>query len=225
MKKTIAYLLTTSAFVLGLVACKQDPPPKFHYEYFGMEEGRYVIYQVTDIFHDDNLNVHDTSIYQLKTVWGDVYVDNEGREGREYLLYKRANASAPWVSIDVWHGVIDGIRAELVEENERKVKLVFAPTVSKEWDAHAYTTLDELPCYYRDIHGDTTLQGVLYDSTLVVEQYSEGNLIEVNRQYEMYAKYIGLIYKHYKVNTYNIGDPVPRLGTELYMEILETGFE
>lgn len=225
MKILIKYLLASGFCSLLLVACKQEPAPLFHYEYFGMEEGRYVIYEVTEITHDAAIGIHDTSIYQLKAVWGDVYIDNEGREGREYLLYKRSNSFSPWISVDVWHAVFDGIRAELVEENERKVKLVFAPTVSKEWDANAYNMLGEQICYYRDIHSDTIINGLSFDSTLVVEQASEANLVEINRQYEMYAKYVGLIYKHYKVNTYDILDPEPRLGNEYYMEILETGFE
>jgi hypothetical protein len=226
MKTLLKYLLGTAFLTWMLMACKQDPPPKFHFEYFGMEDGRYIIYEATEIFHDNALGVHDTSIYQLKAVWGDVYIDNEGRQGREYLLYKRADASSPWISVDVWHGVIDGIRAELVEENERKVKLIFPPTIDKEWDANAYTMLDEQLCYYRDIHGDTLINGISYDSTLVVEQsYEPSSLVGIDRQYEMYAKGIGLIYKYYKVNKYEIFNPIPQEGNELYLEILESGFE
>lgn len=226
MKRNFKYLLFTSAIVLSLISCKQEDPPKFHFEYFGMEEGRYVIYNVTDIVHDEELEMHDTSYYQLKTVWEDIYIDNEGRQGREYHIYKRDNAASPWISVDVWHGVIDGIRAELVEENERKIKLVFAPTISKEWDANVYNSLDEQICYYRDVHSDTTMNGLSFDSTLVVEQaYDTPNLVETNRQYEMYGKYVGLIYKYYKVNQYEIFNPVPIFGNELYMEAVESGFE
>lgn len=226
MKALFRYLLYTVAFAALIFACKQDDPPKFHFEYFGMEEGRYVIYDVVEIIHNTSLTQHDTLNYQIKAIWKEEYVDNEGRSGREYHLYRRDDATSPWISVDVWHGVIDGIRAELIEENERKVKLVFAPTVSKEWDANAYNTLDEMQCYYRNIHKDSTINGMNYDSTLVVEQaYDKPNLIDTNRQFEMYAKYIGLIYKYKKDNTYSIGNAIPTLGHEYYMSIVESGIE
>lgn len=225
MKINLRYLLGVCCLSLGLLACKKTDPPKFHYEYFGYEEGRYVIYDVMEITHDADLDQHDTLRYQLKTKWSIEYIDNEGRAGREFHVFQRASANDPWVLTDVWYGLYDGIRAELVEENVRRVKLVFAPSISKEWDANAYNMEDELDCYYRDIHGDTILNGVSLDSTLVVEQASYANLIDSVRMYEMYAKHIGLVYKHFKDNVYEIGNPEVSTGKELYMKYVSSGIE
>lgn len=219
------YLLLFLLLQVVLFSCKQEEAPDFHFEYFGLEEGRYVIYDVMEIEHDKNLGKHDTVRYQIKTYWADTYVDNEGREGREFHLYRRDSVSGTWMLTDVWYGLYDGIRAELVEENERRVKLVFAPTLSKEWDANAYNMNDELPCYYRAIHGDTTLSGVYLDSTLVVEQQSNNNLIDSVRQYEMYAKHIGMVYKHFRDNTYQIGNTEVYYGNEVYWKYVSHGYE
>lgn len=225
MMKSFFYLLFSFSLFAIIAGCKQEEPPQFHFEYFGMEEGRFIIYDVTSIHHDGDVNVHDTTIYQLKAYWANEYIDNEGREGREYRLYRRDSITGPWVITDVWHGVYDGIRAELVEENQRIVKLVFAPTLSKEWDANAYNMYDTQECYYRDIHQDTVINGQNFDSTLVVEMENIGNLIDRIRKYEMYAKHYGLVYKHIMNNTYNIGSLVPRLGDEFYMKYNSSGFE
>ncbi len=218
-------LIISCISLLTLVGCKKNDPPKFHWEYFGLEQGRYVIYDVMDIEHDQALGKHDTSIYQLKTVWGDTIIDNEGRVAREFIRYKRSDASAPWVLTDVWTGIIDGIRGELIEENQRKVKLVFAPTLAKVWDANAYNMLGEMQCYYRDIHQDTIINNYILDSTVVVEQEEFVSLIDTVKKYEVYAKGIGLVGKFYRDNQYQFGNSEVVLGTESFYKIVSTGLE
>ena len=211
--------------VVFITACKQDVPPQFHYEYFGLAQGRFVVYNVVEINHDAALGQHDTLRYQMKTYWGDEYIDNEGREGHEYLIYKRDSVQQPWMLTDVWYGLYDGIRGELVEENERKVKLVFAPTLSKIWDANAYNLNEELECFYRDIHQDTMIKNNNFDSTLVVEQETYANLIDSVRMYETYAKHIGLVYKHYQDNHYQFGSAEVVNGREFYQTFVTAGWE
>lgn len=222
------YYLVLLLFALTLLGCKKDIPIDFHFEYFGMEQGRYIVYDVTEITHDDALNQHDTSIYQLKTYWADTFVDNEGRTAREYWRYVRPTENDPWQLQDIWTGVYDGIRAELVEENQRVVKLVFAPTQNKQWDANAYNMGEEQNCFYRDIHSDTTINNVFFDPTLVVEQDQFNSLIDSVHRYEMYAKGIGMILKyerdlHYQIN--NQSQIYLNEGTERYYRFVETGFE
>jgi hypothetical protein len=208
-----------------LNSCKKSQPPQFHYEYFGLEPGRYIIYNVSEITHNKDLGIHDTLNYQLKTLWGDTIMDNEGRIAREFLRYTRTNSGEPWVLQDVWSGLIDGIRAELIEENQRTVKLVFAPTLSKSWDANAYNMFDPLDCYYRDIHIDTLISGVNLDSTLVVEQEDYTSLIDTVRKYEVYAKHIGLVRKYFRDNAYQFGSAEVVLGRELFYDFIQTGIE
>jgi len=225
MNSSSKYILTLFSLAILLVACKKDPPPQFHREYFGLQQGRYVIYDVMEIDHDQALLQHDTSYYQLKTYWGNIFIDNEGREAREFIRYTRATPSDPWVFSDLWTGIIDGIRGELIEENQRTVKLVFAPTLSKEWDANAYNMDGALDCYYRDIHQDTTINGSFIDSTLVVEQDDYATLIDTVRKYEMYAKNIGLVHKYYKDNFYQFSSTEVVKGKELYYDYVSHGFE
>jgi len=225
MMKKRAYIILITIIGFGLHACKQKPPPQFHFEYFGLQEGKYVIYDVVEINHDQALELHDTTYYQLKTYWADTIMDNEGRVANEFYRYKRNSTSDPWVVSDVWTGIYDGIRGELVEENQRVVKLVFAPTLNKQWDANAYNMLGELDCYYRDIHQDTTINGVLIDSSLVVEQDNFVSLIDTVRKYEVYGKHIGLVYKYYKDNHYQFASSEVVNGKEIYCTYLSHGFE
>lgn len=218
-------ILLLLILTLVFVACKKQKPVNFHFGYFGLEPGRYVVYDVMEINHDQALAQHDTVYYQLKTVWGDTVIDNEGRIAREFLRYTRPNASSNWQITDVWTGIIDGIRAELVEENQRVVKLVFSPSISKSWDANNYNMLGEMLCYYTDIHDDYTINGQEFDSTLIVEQADFTSLIDTVRKYEVYRKGTGLIRKYLKDNHYQFGSPEVNKGTELYMNFITSGFE
>ena len=210
---------------IGFLSCKKTTAPDFHYGYFGYEQGRYVIYDVLDITHSTEAIIeHDTLRYQLKTYWGDIYIDNEGREGKEFIRYFRNSSADAWALTDVYYGLYDGIRAELVEENQRRVKLVFAPTLSKEWDANAYNLDEVLDCYYDEIHQSYDVNGCSFDSTLIVEQADEGNGIDTIRKYEVYAKDVGLIYKHSKVNDYQF-QTTPQDGKEYYLTYVSHGFE
>lgn len=215
------------SILLVLASCKKPEPVNYHYDYFGMELGRYVIYNVKEINHISQFQ-KDTNEYQLKTVWGEIYIDNEGKEGRVFRRYVRPNSGVSWVLSDTWYGGIYGIRGELVEENQRKVKLVFAPTVSKEWDVNAYNTLEPDECYYRDIHEGYSIGGMDFDSTLMVdiEDSGEPGVIQYLRHYEYYAKGIGLIEKVDRKLFYNFGDTNPIEGSsETFYTYVESGIE
>lgn len=207
-------------------ACKRDPKPVFHFDYFGMTEGRYVVYDVVDIVHDDDALIHhDTTRYQLKTVWGELYTDNEGREGKLFRRYVRSQSTDPWVLQDVWYGLIDGIRGELIEENQRRVKLVFSPTIEKEWDANAYNPDTKLECYYADIHEPYSISGSSFDSTVTVEQDEFESAIDTSRKYEVWAKDIGLVYRHDRYVFYGFAQPEVQNGHEIFYRYLSSGYE
>jgi hypothetical protein len=221
----ILVLIAALAFVQG---CKKEQPGvDFHCDYFDLSPGRFIEYEVTEIKHDQSALVkHDTSYYQLRTVIGDTVIDNSGRMARKFLRYKRDNSSASWSLSDVWTAIIDSRRAELIEENQRMVKLVFAPTIDKVWDLNAYNAFPELECYYRDLHEPGAYNGLSFDSSLVVEQEDFFSLVDYRRKYEVYAKGVGLIHKYYKdlqianFDTLNVLN-----GDELFFTITGYGFE
>lgn len=226
MMNRITVLFLAICVLTMVPSCKKQKAPDFHFEYFGLETGRYVIYDVMEITHDKDLSIeHDTIRYQLKTLWTGEYIDNEGRVTSEFRRFKRNTPSDPWALSDIWTGLYDGIRGELIEENQRTVKLVFAPSLNKQWDANAYNTQGELDCYYRRIHKDTIVNNIGFDSTVTVEQDDFTSLIDTVRKYEVYGKYVGLLYKHSKENHYNFSDPEPQKGTEVYYIYVSHGYE
>lgn len=191
-----------------------------------MTQGRFVVYNATEIIHDDVAAIHDTTSYLLKTIVGNAYTDNEGRVGRELERYKSFDNGISWVFADVWTQFRTGNRAELIEENQKIIKLVFAPTYSKEWDINAFNSASEQNAFYSSIHNPFLENGLSFDSTLTVVQEDFFSLVDLKRQTETYAKNVGLVSKFYKdLIIENFDTLNPTKGQELFYEIVEYGVE
>ena len=228
MKSAHRFILFISLVSLSLLsACKkQDIAVEMAYDYFDLTHGRYIIYDAVKITHDAAQAVHDTNYYQMKTVIGDTIIDNEGRVANRYLRYFRNSELDAWVLQDIYTTIIENRRAELVEENQRVIKLVFAPTLSKSWNANAFNLLPTMDCYYRAIHKKANIGALSFDSTLIVEQADFSSLIGHERKYEVYAKGIGMVYKYYKdLDIANFDTLNVKKGDELFLTINSYGIE
>jgi hypothetical protein len=222
-------LLLSLSFILFASSCKKEPAPavisSFHYGYYPIKEGSFWIYEVTEIIHDENAAIpHDTISYQLKTEIGDTLIDNEGRIVNRFNRYKRSNSFASWVISDVWTTVLANNRAELVEENIRRVVLRFPVKTATIWDPNQFNFLPSLQAYYEDIHKPFSLGAIQSDSTVHVISAKELTLVSYQNQYEVYAKQIGLVKKYYKdIQISNFDTLDVSQGKELYFSLLEFG--
>ena len=224
-----SFLVLTCILAISIIGCKKKKVdiPKMHTNYFGLVQGRYVIYDVQEMFHDVEVSPqHDTNSYQLKTLIGDETTDNQGRKVREFKRYKRKLTTDPWVFSDLWTAVIDNNKAELVEENQRIIKLVFAPTSDKKWNPNAFNTFDSLTYYYTDIHKSYNLPNLYFDSTVTVSNDKFHSLIDYKIDKYKYATNIGLVSKTYKNLTIANFDTLDvRKGTEIHYKCIGYGFE
>jgi hypothetical protein len=191
-------ILLTTILILILVSCKKEKSINFHFDYYPIVENQFVTYKVDEVITDDTVNQHDTLSYFMKVQIGAIEIDNEGRTVNRVNRYVGPSATGPWTLQDIWTTLIDGDKAELIEENNRIIKMIFSPTKTKEWDANAFTNLDPLDCYYDEIHKEKIINGFTFDSTVTVEQEDELNFIQYKRKFEVYAKGIGMVRKHYK---------------------------
>jgi hypothetical protein len=228
MKSAFRFILVIP--ILSLVflnACKkQEPSPDMAYSYFDLTHGRFIIYDAVKITHDAAQSQHDTLVYQMKTVIGDTIIDNEGRTANRFLRFFRNTESDPWVLQDIYTTIIENRRAELVVENQRIIKLVFAPTLSKSWNANAFNMLSTMDCYYRAIDKKATIGALSFDSTLIVEQADFSSLIGHERKYEVYAKGIGMVYTFFKdLEIANFDTLNVKKGDELFLTINSYGIE
>ena len=194
--------------------------------YFPADSGRYVIYDVMSIIHDDPSEVHDTTLFQIKEIVGEELIDNEGEPTRKLYRYIRDNDTLNWSLKDVWVIKKTGRSVELVEENQRKIKMAFSISYDQYWDCNALNNLDAEQCYYSNIYQPISVGSMDYDSSVVVEHQNFLSYIEYLRSYEVYAPNVGKIQSYFKDIEINNGDTLQvQKGTELFYEAVTFGKE
>lgn len=202
------FVLLVILTCIGLLAsyCKKDietsEPVDLSYNYFPVDIGRYVIYEVDSIAYDDKIHpIPDTTRYLLKEVIAETFLDNSGRPTLRIERFKKMyNDSIPYNSINwmgpkVWYANRTSSTAEKVEENIRYIKLVFPPKKGKEWDGNSFNALGQK--YYEIISVDKPeiINNVSFDSVITVKQFEQINMVEYRYEIEKFSKNIGLIYK------------------------------
>jgi len=203
MKKHIYWLLFLITFAVAISSCKKETIDQqlTGKEYFPLKVGSYIIYDVDSINFYDITLTSDTFRYQLKELVDSMYIDDTGTPAYILYRYKRANENSAWKISRVWSAKVNDFRAEKQEENLRFIKLVFPIFKGKSWPGNALledsTTIYSKSWQYTYTNVDTTFNfnGTQLDSSLIVSQYDDENLVEKNIEREAYAKNIGLIFK------------------------------
>ncbi len=217
--------LLLAAFLVFAGCKKNNPDLDPQTGYFGFKKGTFVEYDVTYMFHDSLLHKHDTIHYQIRTEVADTMLDNSGRVVNKFYRYKRADASDPWVIQDLWTGIIEQGRAELVEENQRKIKLVFRPSEDKKWNINSFNNLGEMMASYSGIGEAKQIGSLTFPATVTVEQEDYTTLIDIRRKYEVYANGVGMVQKYYRDLQYKFGSTKPIKGEEYFYNAINYGVQ
>ena len=116
--------------------------------------------------------------------------------------------SMDWVMTDVWTATPQQGFYERYEENVRYVRLNYPVVEGKDWNGNAYNTFNEWNYEYENVHQSHTTGAFTFDSTLTVNQRDNINIIDNETAFEVYAKDVGLIEKHYtdQVKSISTGD-------------------
>ena len=177
--------------------CKTDKllPSDVGYDYFPVEIGKWVVYDVDSIVFNDFTNEIDSFHFQIKELIESSFVDAEGREVQRLHRYKRKDVGDSWTIKDVWSIVKTNKTAERFEENVMYVKLSFPARIGQSWDGNAANIYDEWMYQCTEYDEEYILGNLLFDSTLTVLQRDENLGIEKDYFIEVYAKHVGLVYK------------------------------
>ncbi len=192
------------AWMCSFGSCKNDEPvdADIGYGYFPTKVGHWVIYEIDSTVYDDFDGDTDVYRYQVKEILESEFTDNEGRPSVRVERYRRnydssvAYDSLPWYLSRVWSFTKTTTTAEKFEENQRYIRLAFAAVDGKSWDGNAYNTMGQWNYKYTDVDQPYSMGAFAFDSTCLVEQKKEINLINHRTYYERYAKNVGLIEKN-----------------------------
>lgn len=188
-----------------LFSCKKDTldPVDVGYSYYPVSTGHWIWYEVDSTVWDDFYPV-DSPLhvrnyhYDIKEVIESEYYDNEGRLTQRLERYQKLCDTCEWFIKDVWAVNLTPSTVEKVEENYRFVKMIFPIENNTSWDGNAFNILDEQDYEYDDIFDAYTINGHSFDSTVTVIEKIDSNAIEASKQYEVYAKNVGMVFRRYR---------------------------
>lgn len=210
-------MMRLSFFLLSLfclaASCKEEADPfqaDFGYEYFPLEVGKYLVYEVDSTIYDPT---GDTAVFfsktQVKEEIVDTLSDNLGNLLFKIERFERTADSLPWQVTKVFTATIQNDQAIRTEDNLRFIKMPFPPHDGASWDANIYfdpsvvvTVAGESVEMFKgwssrilDVGLPDTVGILQFPEVTTIRLADEENLIELRRGFEKYAKGIGLIYR------------------------------
>ena len=81
-----------------------------------------------------------------------------------------------------------------------------------------------IPRQYENVHQSYTVGDFTFDSTLVVNQRDNINIIDLETAYEVYARDVGLIEKHYTDQVKSINSGLVTSGTSMTWTLIDYNF-
>lgn len=206
---------------LGVLGCNKSenvPRPDMALNYFPLEEGRVVIYNVDSTVYNNFNNTITNYLFQLKDTVTNKFTDAQGNETYRLERYKKT-ATQDWFFQKVITRKIINNRAEEFIDNKRYVRLVFPPTLQSTWNGNVYNDLGDWRHEVKDLDVPLKIGTHQLDSTISIHQYNEVNLIREDIYDETYAKNIGLVVKEVKAVDKNISTGVITKGFKYKMQL------
>jgi len=200
-KALIFFFAVALPGIAFLYSCKKEKvdAPSLHFDYFPIRQGIWVIYDVDSIYHSENDNNNDDSVYsfhfQEKFVIDSTYTDASGKDAQVLLVYKRNTTTEDWTFVSVWSQSLTPTAAYRTEENIKYHKLSFPITSEVTWDGNDANTIGEEMYLYEDFNSSMNLNGFAFDSTITVLQRDDNNYVEKIYGKEIYANGVGMIFK------------------------------
>lgn len=227
-------LMLGVGLMLSVLACQErqilQPAPQdlSQVAYFPLEIGKYTIYQVDSILFDfapGGATIMDTSLIFVKEVVADTLRDQTGQLVYSIERYERKALTDNWTLKAIQTSSRTSTQAIRTENNWRYLKLVFPLSKRSEWDGNLW--IDEnreiefsgermRPFtnwrYEVDSIDVPALIGPFaFDSTLLVTEADDNNVIERRFSRVRYAKHIGLVWREQWIldSQYCNQNPVP----------------
>ncbi len=218
IKKSISFLLLTVVLTVGIFSCKKaddrPAPPQAEQEYFPLELGKWVIYDVDSTIWDDTFCVEKHYKYQMMYTVADTFTDDIGRASYRIDTRIRRFPEDQWQTHQVLYATNTNTEVELVQDKLRYIKLVFPIQEAKTWEGNNYILTDdpELAHYkdwmyqYGSVGHSFNTDFKVFDKTITVLQVDKALSdpeifpeVYATRTFgkEVYASEVGMVYREY----------------------------
>ncbi|MCB0698765.1 MAG: hypothetical protein H6551_00575 [Chitinophagales bacterium] len=218
IKKSLPFLLMAFALMVITYSCKKadDRPAPLpqNEEFYPLEVGKWVIYDVDSTVWDDTFCVERYYNYQLMHRVADTFTDKQGRLSFRVETSIRKKVEDPWKSHRVFYVTNTGTNLEMVYDQLRFIKMAFPVEERKSWEGNSYIEVDDPDFYfykdwvyeYRNLGESFNTGYKVFDNTVTVLEVDEAEgdpelfpsaPATRTKSNEVYASGVGMIYREY----------------------------
>ena len=194
------------------VTLDYNPGTEAQFAYFPLRIGNYTVYRVDSIVYDFSPGggtLRDSSSTFVKEMVADTLRDQTGLLLYQIERYERSSDTLPWQLKSIGTAARTPGQAIRTEDNLRFLKLIFPMDRRSEWDGNIW--IDEgreieiagermrpFSNWNYEVDSIDVPAGVgsfVFDSTLVVTEADDNNIIERRYSKVRYAKHIGVVWR------------------------------
>lgn len=194
-KRIFLFILLGSLFFAACNKEKYAPAVDLENNYYPLTVGAVFIYAVDSTAYSNFSNTSVNYQFQIKDSITNTFVDLAGNTNYRVERYKRTDSSGPWMIQKVFSRTKSLRDGEESIDNQQFVRLIFPPLSGSVWNGNAKNTLGAQDYTINEDATPLTVNNLNFDSTIVVNEINESNLIREDLVNTTYARNVGLIQK------------------------------
>ncbi|MCB0696997.1 MAG: hypothetical protein KDC07_06515 [Chitinophagaceae bacterium] len=242
IKKSLPFLLLAFAFTVATFSCKKPDdrpaPPQAEQEYYPLEIGKWVVYDVDSTIWDDTFCVKRFYHYQVRHRVADTFTDESGRPSYRVETSIRKRVEDDWMPHKVFYATNTNVTLETVHDQQRFINMVFPIENGVTWKGNNYIlTNDPDYAFYGDWDYEYKNVGEAYNTgfeifanTVTVEEVDRAESdpevfpdVYASRtsSREVYASGVGMVFREYFRWTYDPSTTKCRKGSGVVMRAVD----
>ncbi|MBK0382477.1 hypothetical protein I5M32_05835 [Pedobacter sp. SD-b] len=192
------YLLGLATIFCLVIACTKEsnaPAKDLQSEFYPLKVNAVLIYDVDSTAYSNFTNTSVNYKFELKDSITNTFDDLAGGLNYRIERYKRISPVSPWVFQQVFTRSKTLRDGEEFINNQRFIKIIFPPLAGSTWNGNSKNTIGEQDYTIENEIAPATINNLTFDSTIVVKEIDEQNLIREDLVNATYAKNVGLVQK------------------------------
>lgn len=183
--------------------------------YYPLQIGKYITYKMDSTVYTNLGTKKETRSFVIQDKVDSIITDNLGRPSFKIKrLIRSKTDTTKWVNLTSYLVTPDSTRVEVIQDNQRYLKMIAPIRNGFGWNAHVHINtisfpdlqyLDQWRYEYQNVNTPQQFSSLSFPETVTIQQRNDtlGNpnntkfYFEVNVAKEIYAKKIGLIYKEF----------------------------
>ena len=212
--KSIIFL----SIIFLLIACKKESAvfkTEKIKDYYPLKVGKYINYKLDSTVYLSLGTKKEVRSYLVQDKIDSIITDNLGRPSYKIKRTIRSNTdTTKWKDLMSYLVTFDSTRLELVQDNQRYLKMVEPISNGFNWKGNSFINTAGIPSIqyladwkytYENVRRPFSVNGISYTETVTVNQRNDTSgtatnkksYFEINYSKEVYSKSIGLIFKEF----------------------------